>query len=167
MKIVWYFTGDYIINRTLHGHLEIWCFSFHVEKYHIFSARQCNILYMTLPKTQSGANIVEYAKEKKLAKKIQQFNSQLIWFRDRMAYCINWSGPGFAWSRMKLKTIFYKSKALNLPVMQLKKWLKKWPLYLCNWSTLTCESPNELYSLCNFHIQSLNIVWRFHTDPVF
>ena len=29
---VWYLIGVYIIKRTLHGHLEIWNFSSHVEK---------------------------------------------------------------------------------------------------------------------------------------
>ena len=33
---------------------------------------------MTFPKTQSSANTVEYAKEKKLAKKMQLFNCQLM-----------------------------------------------------------------------------------------
>ena len=31
--MVWYFIGVYIINRTLHGRLEIWNFSSSVEKY--------------------------------------------------------------------------------------------------------------------------------------
>ena len=52
-KMVWCFTGVYIINRTLHGRLEIRNFSSRVEKY--FStleekfripARPCNILYL-------------------------------------------------------------------------------------------------------------------------
>ena len=30
--MVWYFIGVYIINRTLHGRLEIWNFSYRVEK---------------------------------------------------------------------------------------------------------------------------------------
>ena len=54
--MVWYFIGVYIINRTLHGRLEIPNFSSRVEKiYHSFatleekfriSARPCNILYL-------------------------------------------------------------------------------------------------------------------------
>ena len=42
--MVWYFIGVYIINRTLHGHLEIRNFSSRVEKiFHIFqhSRRNC------------------------------------------------------------------------------------------------------------------------------
>ena len=56
--MVWYFIGVYIINRTLHGRLEIRNFSSRVEKYFStleekfrISARPCNILYVfTLPK---------------------------------------------------------------------------------------------------------------------
>ena len=62
-EMVLYFIGVYIINRTLHGHLEIWNFSSRVEKiFHSFAAltreifstleekvriskRPCNILY--------------------------------------------------------------------------------------------------------------------------
>ena len=62
--MVWYFIGVYIINRTLHGDLEIWNFSSRVEKYFTrslrslvkyyspfeetfrISARPCNILYL-------------------------------------------------------------------------------------------------------------------------
>ena len=48
--MVWYFIGVYIINRTLHGRLEIQNFSSRVEKilleekFHI-SMQPCNILY--------------------------------------------------------------------------------------------------------------------------
>ena len=63
-EMVWYFTGVYIINKTLHGHLKIQNFSWSVEKYFtslLFSLfkyfstlesekfcifkRPCNILY--------------------------------------------------------------------------------------------------------------------------
>ena len=62
--MVWYFIVVYIINRTLHGDLEIWNFSSRVEKYFTrslrslvkyyspfeetfrISARPCNILYL-------------------------------------------------------------------------------------------------------------------------
>ena len=63
--MVWYFIDVYIINRTLHGPLEIRNFSSHVEKiFHSFaaltreifctqreiciSAQPCNILYLLL-----------------------------------------------------------------------------------------------------------------------
>ena len=64
--MVWYFIDVYIINRTLHGRLEIQNFSSHVEKIfqsfaaltcEIFcntqrkifiSAQPCNILYLLL-----------------------------------------------------------------------------------------------------------------------
>ena len=42
----WYFIGVYIINRTLHGGLEIRNFSSSVEKYFIFPAQPFNILYL-------------------------------------------------------------------------------------------------------------------------
>ena len=63
--MVWYFIGVYIINKTLHGHLEIRNFSSCDEKYFTrllgllvkyfstlketfcISARPCNILYAT------------------------------------------------------------------------------------------------------------------------
>ena len=71
--MVWYFTSVYIINRTLHGRLEIRNFSSHVEK--IFqserservkyfstlekkfriSARPCNILYICLRRKKLGS----------------------------------------------------------------------------------------------------------------
>ena len=54
--MVWYFSGVYIINRTLHGRLEIRNFSSRVENYFTrrapteekfrISARACNILYL-------------------------------------------------------------------------------------------------------------------------
>ena len=51
--MVWHFIGVYIINRTLHGRLEIRNFSSRVEKYFLtlkekfrISARPCNILYI-------------------------------------------------------------------------------------------------------------------------
>ena len=62
--MIWYFIGVYIINRTLHGRLEIQSFSSHVEKYFThslhslmkyfstleekfcISALSCNILYI-------------------------------------------------------------------------------------------------------------------------
>ena len=62
--MVWHFIGVYIINRTLHGRLEIRNFSSRVEKYFTrslrslvkyfltleekfrISARPCNILYL-------------------------------------------------------------------------------------------------------------------------
>ena len=64
--MVWHFIGVYIINRILHGHLEIWNFSSHVEKNisHIrcahtwnifqhpkrnFVSLPCNILYVFNP----------------------------------------------------------------------------------------------------------------------
>ena len=40
--MVWYFIGFYIINRTLHGHLEIWNFSSSVEKY--FTRSLCSLV---------------------------------------------------------------------------------------------------------------------------
>ena len=43
--MVWNFIGVYLINRTLHGRLEIRNFSSRVEKIRI-SARPCNILYI-------------------------------------------------------------------------------------------------------------------------
>ena len=54
--MVWYFIDVYIINRTLHGCLEMQNFSSRVEKidkFHI-SVRPCNILYvsLTLPQKQ-------------------------------------------------------------------------------------------------------------------
>ena len=63
--MIWYFIGVYIINRTLHGRLEIRNFSSRVEKYFTrsprslvkyfstleenfrISARSCNILYIS------------------------------------------------------------------------------------------------------------------------
>ena len=60
--MVWYFIGVYIINRTLHGRLEIWNFSLSVEKYFTsgrsdffntrreilyISTRPCKILYLS------------------------------------------------------------------------------------------------------------------------
>ena len=71
--MVWYFISVYIINRTLHGRLEIRNFSSHVEK--IFqserservkyfstlekkfriSARPCNILYICLRRKKLGS----------------------------------------------------------------------------------------------------------------
>ena len=44
--MVWYFTGVYIINRTLHYRLEIQNFSSRVEGKFRISARPCNILYL-------------------------------------------------------------------------------------------------------------------------
>ena len=46
--MVWYFIGVYIINRTLHGCLEIRNFSSRVEKiFHSFAALTCEI-FLTL-----------------------------------------------------------------------------------------------------------------------
>ena len=45
--MVWYFIGVYIINRTLHGCLEIRNFSSRVEEKFRISARPCNILYIS------------------------------------------------------------------------------------------------------------------------
>ena len=43
-EMVWYFIGVYIINRTLHGHLEIRNFSSCVDKiFHSFAAHSWNI----------------------------------------------------------------------------------------------------------------------------
>ena len=58
-EMILYFIGVYIINRTLHGRLEIRNFSSRVEKYFTrsrtleekfrISARPCNILYLSGP----------------------------------------------------------------------------------------------------------------------
>ena len=46
--MVWYFISVCIINRTLHGCLEIWNFSSHVEKiFHSFAALTCEIFFNT------------------------------------------------------------------------------------------------------------------------
>ena len=56
--MVWYFIGAYIINRTLHGHLEkkiftrslrslVKYFSILKEKFHIL-AQPCNILHLLM-----------------------------------------------------------------------------------------------------------------------
>ena len=60
--MIWHFIGVYMINRTLHGRLEIRNFSCRVEKYFTrslrslehntqrefrISARPCNILYLS------------------------------------------------------------------------------------------------------------------------
>ena len=46
--MVWYFIGVYIINRTLHGRLEIWNFSSRVEKiFHSVAALTREIFFNT------------------------------------------------------------------------------------------------------------------------
>ena len=46
--MVWYFIGVYIINRTLHGRLEIRNFSSRVEKiFHLFAALIHEIFFNT------------------------------------------------------------------------------------------------------------------------
>ena len=46
--MVWHFIGVYIINRTLHGRLEIRNFSSHVEKvFHLFAALTQEIFFNT------------------------------------------------------------------------------------------------------------------------
>ena len=46
--MVWYFIGVYIINRTLHGRLEIRNFSSPVEKiFHLFAAHTREIFFNT------------------------------------------------------------------------------------------------------------------------
>ena len=46
--MVWYLFGVYIVNRTLHGHLEIQNFSSHVEKvFHSFAALTREIFFNT------------------------------------------------------------------------------------------------------------------------
>ena len=70
-EMVWHFIGVYVVNRTLHGRLEIQNFSSCVEKYFILSlrsfvkyfstleekfcisARPCNILYVTTVGTET------------------------------------------------------------------------------------------------------------------
>ena len=72
--MVWHFIGVYIINRTLHGRLEIRNFSSRVEKYFTrslrslvkyfltleekfrISARPCNILYVCFTTTPCEPN---------------------------------------------------------------------------------------------------------------
>ena len=50
--MVWYFIGVYIINRTLHGRLEIQNFSSRVEKiFHLFTALTCEIFFNTQRET--------------------------------------------------------------------------------------------------------------------
>ena len=44
--MVWYFIGVYIINRTLHGRLEIRNFSSTLEEKFRISARPCNIRFL-------------------------------------------------------------------------------------------------------------------------
>ena len=48
-KMLWYFIGVYIINRTLHGHLEIPNFSSCVKKkiFHLFAALTRDIFFNT------------------------------------------------------------------------------------------------------------------------
>ena len=46
--MIWYFIGVYIINRTLHGHLEIQNFSSSVEKYFTRSLRSLMKYFSTL-----------------------------------------------------------------------------------------------------------------------
>ena len=47
-EMVWYFIGVYIINRTLHGHLDIRNFSSRIEKiFHTFSALTREIFFIT------------------------------------------------------------------------------------------------------------------------
>ena len=46
--MVWYLIGVYIVNRTLHGPLEIRNFSSHVEKvFHLFAALTQEIFFNT------------------------------------------------------------------------------------------------------------------------
>ena len=49
--MVWYFIGVYIINRTLHGDLEIWNFSSRVEKYFTRSLRSLVKYYSPFEET--------------------------------------------------------------------------------------------------------------------
>ena len=50
--MVWHFIGVYIINRTLHGRLEIRNFSSHVEKvFHLFTALTQEIFFNTPKET--------------------------------------------------------------------------------------------------------------------
>ena len=50
--MVWYFIGVYIINRTLHGRLEIQNFSSRVEKiFHLFTALTREIFFNTQRET--------------------------------------------------------------------------------------------------------------------
>ena len=49
--MVWYFIGVYIINRTLHGDLEIWNFSSRVEKYFTRSLRSLVKYYSLFEET--------------------------------------------------------------------------------------------------------------------
>ena len=50
--MVWYFIGVYIINRTLHGRLEIRNFSSRVEKiFHLFAALSGEIVFNTQRET--------------------------------------------------------------------------------------------------------------------
>ena len=74
--MVWHFIGVYIINRTLHGRLEIRNFSSRVEKYFTrslrslvkyfltleekfrISARPCNILYLFPIGIKTSCNVV-------------------------------------------------------------------------------------------------------------
>ena len=52
--MVWYFIGVYIINRTLHGRLEIQNFSSSVEKY-FTSQRSEQVKYFKHSKRNSGS----------------------------------------------------------------------------------------------------------------
>ena len=60
--MVWYFIGVYIINRTLHGRLEIRNFCSRVsaleEKFRI-SARPCNILYLPVGKIITTEGLIK------------------------------------------------------------------------------------------------------------
>ena len=52
-EMVWYFIGVYIINRTLHGRLEIRNFSSSVEKYFTSERSEPAIYYLGLPHSLS------------------------------------------------------------------------------------------------------------------
>ena len=51
--MVWYFIGVYIINRKLHGRLEIWNFSSRVEK-NVMSERSKRVKYFSTLEEKSS-----------------------------------------------------------------------------------------------------------------
>ena len=136
-KMVWFFIGVYIINRTLHGHLEIWNFSSRVEKnislvreyfsklkekFRI-SARPCNILYISNWNKQTIKQCLKINTESKATNTSIELKETWVHTHSK-AGCI-------------LKSLLWPSPSFSIAIA----WGLASASWSCRHSALTCSGP--------------------------
>ena len=106
--MVWYFIGVYIINRTLHGRLEIQNFSSRVEKiFHEWAQRTSEIFFNTRREISYLRAAIWYPLYKKKAHNNPPRPARL-WLIEFLVICNN-TKENFLWEPEKINVNFHKN----------------------------------------------------------